>query len=477
MLKNLDKSDAKEGFTKDLHQTTLKNLLMISGLGMVILLYYTYGDWAVRHSMHAIYTRVIPLTLLIVIFTTHLFFKHKFNYLKIILYTLLYVALQLMAYGKCLIHMHDDGLIPSVTGAIIILFVISLDIKNNTLTTAFIYGIPLLIYTLLLIIVIKPSSEEFIVLADIYPIAILGFSINRIRHKLRLKLFTTNNLLSIEQQKTKALYKETLINNEDLKEKAQNANLHKEEMQEKNEALKKSNETKDRFLAIIAHDLKNPFHIILGYSDLLSTKYDQLETKEKKNYINNINISVLGANKLLTNLLTWAQSQGDSIPFEPNYINACLLIDESINELKQQFKNKLITVSNNVAVNVTIYADQNMIETVLRNLLSNAIKFTHKGGSIAIDAKQFFQESNKHIVKLTVSDTGMGMTPEVQSRIFNISDNYSTKGTEDESGTGLGLLLCKEFIERHKGEIWVKSEDNNGSRFSFTLPSPEDPVV
>ena len=229
--------------------------------------------------------------------------------------------------------------------------------------------------------------------------------------------------------------------------------------------LKELNATKDKFFSIIAHDLKNPFNIIFGYSELLSKNIKKYDLNKIESQVNQIyNISKLTYN-LLEDLLTWSKSQSGKLNFEPvelNFIDICI---EIIEILKSNADAKNIKINFFEMEKIHLKADYYMLKTVFRNLITNAIKFTQPEGRIDIYAEK------KHTnVIITVSDNGIGIPKEHHEKLFDVAQKYSTPGTANESGTGLGLALCKEFIEKHGGKIWVESEPEKGSDFKFTLP-------
>ena len=239
-----------------------------------------------------------------------------------------------------------------------------------------------------------------------------------------------------------------------------------------NEAkLKESNNTKDMFFSILAHDLRSPFNTMFGFSDLLINQFDEYEVEEQKKYLNIINQGIHSTYKLLENLLLWSQSQRGTIDFNPQKENLYLLSVETLSLLNQLAKNKSIKLVNKIPKNMDVWVDKNMILTTLRNLISNGIKFTQNGGSVEIgcNTSNVKTSSGEFLPEIYVKDTGLGISKEKQSQLFKIAENISTKGTEGETGTGLGMILCKEFIEKHEGKIWVKSETGKGSEFIFTL--------
>ncbi|OYT17866.1 MAG: hypothetical protein B7C24_00350 [Bacteroidetes bacterium 4572_77] len=222
------------------------------------------------------------------------------------------------------------------------------------------------------------------------------------------------------------------------------------------EALKASNKTKDKFFSIIAHDLRSPFNSLLGFSELLNDEYDDFDTNERKKFIGIIYHGLQNALKLLDD------------DFEK--INLFLISKETSELLKQSIDKKSIQLTNQITKSIYVKADRNMLATIIRNLLSNALKFTNKHGEITISTISMPNKKQKEFVTIKVSDTGVGISQEAQAKLFDIGTNISTRGTENEKGTGLGLILCKEFIEMHGGKIWVESEVGKGTSFFFTIP-------
>lgn len=237
------------------------------------------------------------------------------------------------------------------------------------------------------------------------------------------------------------------------------------------EDLKLSNAAKDKFFSIITHDLKSPFNAIIGFSEILSEQIEKKDYSEIGKYANIINTSSNQAMDLLMNLMEWSRSQTGRIEFTPEIFEIEELIKETTLLLSPIAGQKSISITKNLPPETTIYADKNMINTVLRNLISNAIKFTHSDGIITVSV---LDKENK--LTVSVSDTGIGIPSDSIDKIFQIDNDYSTKGTQNEKGTGLGLILCKEFIGKHHGEIWVESTKGKGSVFYFTLPKNKSDI-
>lgn len=227
--------------------------------------------------------------------------------------------------------------------------------------------------------------------------------------------------------------------------------------------FKELNATKDKLFAILAHDLKNPFNNIIGLSEIILDNFKDLDIIEK--YLKILNSSAKNSLSLLTNLLDWAKSQTGQLSYKPEKINVSNVINEIVNQNLTLAKAKNITIDFLPKNDVEALADINMLRTVLRNLITNAIKFTNKGGHIFASTTL-----NENYIEITIADNGIGIEKERISELFDLNSKTTTIGTYDELGSGLGLILCKEFVEKNKGEIWVESEQGKGSQFKFTLP-------
>ena len=230
--------------------------------------------------------------------------------------------------------------------------------------------------------------------------------------------------------------------------------------------LRESNNTKNKIFNIIAHDLRSPFNAILGFSNLLQENYTQYDEKKRERYIEIVNNSAKQVYNLLDNLLNWSRTQIGKFVFNPKKQSLDKILTEVTKLNKNNAEMKDIKLSYSLSKDINIYADYDMMEIILRNLISNAIKFTHKNGEVTIKANQ-----DKDNVIISVSDTGVGIKQEKLQKLFDISEKTSTAGTENEKGTGLGLLLCKEFVEKHDGKIWVESKIEKGSKFIFSIPN------
>lgn len=237
------------------------------------------------------------------------------------------------------------------------------------------------------------------------------------------------------------------------------------EIELKNEELTNLNATKDKFFSIIAHDLKSPFNGILGLTNYMVEQIQEKHYEQLEEYATVVKNSSQQAMDLLTNLLNWSRSQTGRMEFKPEPAEIVALIEAEIDLLSNSAEQKSIILAGRFSGKTTAFVDRAMFSTIMRNLISNAIKFTRPGGRVEISL-----EEGLNLVKLSVSDNGIGIKKERIDKLFRISENYSTTGTLNEKGTGLGLILCNEFVEKHGGKIWVESEEGKGSTFYVTLP-------
>jgi len=244
--------------------------------------------------------------------------------------------------------------------------------------------------------------------------------------------------------------------------------------------LRDLNATKDKFFSILAHDLKNPFNIILGYADILSHDYDELSDTIKKEYIGQIEIGAQSAFRLLNNLLEWARSQTGSLQFDPQPIDINIPITNSLQVIAPQAQAKGIKFETSQQGNSWVFADLNMVRTVIRNLLTNAIKFSYPGSIVALTTEilepghpDLADNATTNYLKVTVEDHGTGIITSDLAKLFKTGEKVKTEGTANEAGTGLGLILCHEFITRNNGRIWATSRQGEGSQFMFILPTTQ----
>lgn len=291
--------------------------------------------------------------------------------------------------------------------------------------------------------------------------------------EFRIQKFENDRLLVYLTDLTERLQKQETIR-ESIKELSRSKFLIEKnniQLKELNAKLKESesklselNETKDKFFSILAHDLRSPFSALLSLSNLAVSDFETFDSETMKSILNDINNSAKNFFNLLENLLTWTRITSDRMDFDPVEFDLNEIIDEIVDLLKQNAIDKQINVSVELEKKYSCFADKNMVRRILQNLISNAIKFTYRKGEIRILVSEY-----EDSLKIQVKDSGTGIDKDDLKNLFRIDVRQSTKGTEKESGTGLGLILCKELVEKNGGKISVESIPEVGSEFSFTL--------
>ncbi|MCX6281238.1 MAG: PAS domain-containing sensor histidine kinase [Bacteroidetes bacterium] len=243
--------------------------------------------------------------------------------------------------------------------------------------------------------------------------------------------------------------------------------LAENEIELKNEELQRLNAEKDKLLSIIAHDLRSPFNSLLGFTEMLVEELPSLSKDEIQKIAVSMRKSTTSLYALLENLLEWSRLQRGLIPYNPEVFPLRHKLAETIEVLMESANKKGISISYDIPADMEVYADRNMFEVIIRNLTSNAIKFTYEQGKVILSAGSMPDSS----VKISITDTGIGMNEAMITNLFRFDENTNRKGTSHEPSTGLGLIICREFIEKHGGTLQVVSEENKGSTFTLTLPS------
>ena len=242
----------------------------------------------------------------------------------------------------------------------------------------------------------------------------------------------------------------------------------------KNNELKliELNAEKDKFFSIIAHDLRSPFNGFLGLTQIMVEELPYLTMAQIQDFVVTMSKSANNLYRLLENLLQWSQIRQGAIPFKPEVVQLRQIVAESIEMILEPAKIKGIEIETDIAEEMVVFADNNMLQAIVRNLVSNSIKFTFKGGKVKVSAII----SDGENVEISIQDTGIGMSKAMVDNLFRLDVQTNRKGTEGESSTGLGLILCKEFVDLHGGKIWAESEEGKGATFYFTLPKSKMPI-
>ena len=280
------------------------------------------------------------------------------------------------------------------------------------------------------------------------------------------KLCFSNLLSPVKDESGKIIAVTIISRNITDKKKAEDALI------ESTQKLQEMNASKDKFFSIVAHDLKSPFQGLIGFSNLLLEDYKSLDREEIREYVENINSSTRNLYKLIENLLEWSRIQTGRKEYFPQKIDLYETVEAEIKLFNNNAVSKNITLSNLISADTRVTADKNMLTSIIENLLSNAIKFTRSGGEVKI-----FNNHTNNLIEVVVQDTGVGIRPEDLQKLLRIDQQHSTEGTAQERGTGLGLMLVKEFVEKQNGTIRIESELNIGTKVIFTLPKAVNPIT
>jgi signal transduction histidine kinase len=260
-----------------------------------------------------------------------------------------------------------------------------------------------------------------------------------------------------------------------MERESQKRSLVEKRLRESEHSLRELNSTKDKFFSVIAHDLRSPFNSILGFTNLLLEEYFRLSPKEHLDFITRVHNGLSNVYKLLENLLEWSRIQLGGIEFHPESLDLGLAVHEVLSNNKINLEQKGIEARCEIPSDTMVLADENILKTILRNLVSNAIKFSSHGKMIRIYTVTSQEDDRvpEHSTGVAVADAGIGIPAPDLEKLFRIDSGFRRYGTDRETGTGLGLILCKEFAEKQGGSIWVKSVEGEGSVFIFTIPVPE----
>ncbi|ASB47798.1 sensor histidine kinase [Alkalitalea saponilacus] len=456
---SLSDRELSSGFKEHLIELVNQKLGLKLVIGILVLLYFAWSDIYELNNIHAFYTRLAPLGLMLILLFLVWLNRPTHAAFRKVLYNVMLASLAVMMYAKCLVHLNCDHLAAHATGTILIIFLISMEIKTTIIKSALLYFIPLIVFTWLWKMVFKAGSDQYLVLVNIYPIVIIGFFINTIQQELRLKAFKSGMLLEKEKETTDKLYHQAEIRNRHLNEV-------NEKLTRSEDELKNVVRLRDRFLSIVAHDLRSPFTGLLGLSEVMMRDGDNFSREEIKNYIGEIYESSNSLLSLTDNLLSWAMNQSGELKVNPTHVEVKNLADNVFKVLQVNTIHKSLVLVNEVEDDASVFADSSMLSVIVRNLVCNAMKFSHPGGTVTVKSEPFGER-----IKLSVRDEGIGISSQKIRVIFNLERNLSAQGTAEETGSGLGLIVCKEFVEKNGGEIEIESKVGKGTSVNVFLPT------
>jgi Signal transduction histidine kinase len=296
---------------------------------------------------------------------------------------------------------------------------------------------------------------------------VLGKTVEERTHDL----FEKNTLLEYQSEELAKINSILLNNQKTIETQSEELKVTAENLEQTNIELINLNATKDKFFSIIAHDLRSPFNNFLGLTEIMAEELPNLTMDKLQEITASMRNSAINLFRLLENLLQWARMQKGSFSYNKEILELFPIVDESAAVIQETAKNKDIVLSVDIPENLKVFADRNVIQMVVRNLLSNALKFTKEGGKVSISAKAV-----ENIVNVSVKDSGIGMSKNLIDYLFRLDVTTNRKGTNGEPSTGLGLIICKELIEKQGGKLWVESKEGIGSVFHFSMYSSSEYV-
>ncbi len=457
-------SDLETGWQAWKNEQALRGLTLklVPLLGVLFLFMYT--DITLLHNYTVSLLRLIPVSLAAGLLLIHHTVEGYGNQ-KRHLYHVLLISLLLMMFARVILLNDDPNLGGSLAGLLLVVLVLSLELRASLAVTMGVYLFTPVLFT---IFVFYPKNVWDISYFNIYPMMIAGLVFNVIKNRSNFSAYKSQFMLGLEKQRTEALYHETKAQNEAV-------NRANQKLRDSEKSLRDALETREKLMSIIAHDIRNPFNVITGYSDIISSESQSLSRQEISEYAHLINNSSHKTLNLIDNLLQWTRSQTGKIKLVPRPHSLSGLLREVIGVMSVQADAKKIRIVVDVSPDLLIETDYATMSTVFRNLLSNAIKFTPAGGSIAISSGLEHDSDGKATsVTVKFKDTGAGFSG--QSLDDLIQDNKVTThpGTENEKGTGLGLMICRDFVAYNNGKLSASSVPGKGSEFVVTLPYRED---
>ncbi|MDG5766257.1 HAMP domain-containing sensor histidine kinase [Balneolales bacterium ANBcel1] len=454
------KSDLQAGWLEWQNKEALRGMTykMIPLLGVLFLFMYT--DIALLDNYTVSLIRLIPITLAGSLLLFHLG-TPAYQTQKRYLYHILLVSLLIMMFARVILLDDDPNLGGSLAGLLLVVLVLSLELRTNMATAIGIYLIPTVLFT---IFVFYPKNVWDISYFNIYPMMIAGLLFNIIHRRYNYRTFESKHLLAIEKQRAEALYRETREQNEAV-------NRAYQKLRDSEQSLKETLRARDKLISVIAHDIRNPFQAIIGYSDIINSDAQNLNREEIADYAQMIYKSGHNTLALIDNLLNWVRGQAGDIAVELRPHSLTKILSEIVDIMSVQAKSKKIQIDIRVPQDLTIEADYDTISTVFRNLLSNAVKFTPSGGEITMSSEKAHDREGKLTsISVSIKDSGKGFAGDSLDDLIVNGSVISRQGTEKERGTGLGLLICRDFVERNNGTLTARNIPGEGSEFTVTLP-------
>jgi two-component system sensor histidine kinase/response regulator len=444
--------------SKEVRKVNLIRSLMLSGIcvpiALVLSLTYAHSIDANAISFIDWRKQILILNFVVgiicsILFALSLLAYYKTEYRKSFRH-LPHIILLVVALWGTTCSIFDQAVTSSIVGFLIICVVCSLILMIKPLRLMLYLGI---IYVVFGYGMSQTQQDPSILVSNLSVgliTLVICLGLSTIQWRGNIRAYKQRRLIKAQKKELEENYKALLESSQELKE---------------------VNHTKDKFFSILAHDLRGPISSTLALTELLEEGFFEEDEAERKRMYKLLQTSLFTTGKLLENVLLWSRSQTGNISFKPCRLSVSDVVDSNINLLKIMAAQKDIQVINQTDPDSYIVGDEDMINTIFRNLISNAIKFTPNFGKIEVVSGQAIAENGSQMVTISVIDYGVGMNDKILKRLFRADNKTATPGTNNETGTGLGLVLCKEFVQQHAGEIQVKSKEAEGSTFTVSLPA------
>ncbi len=445
-------------FQKYIADNTAKRLNTLIPVAIFLLILLILSDIFLRHSIAAVYSRAVPLTLAVFLYLCNKI-RPKASINKVVLYNIFLASIPAMMFAKYLIHFGTDTNTTNILSIIIAIFIISLEVRAGLISSLLIYLIPPVLFSIILFLFYSVPHKELLSLFNIIIILIVSFFVNQVQNNFRFKTYVSNYLLNIEKKKL-----------EETNEKLNHYKTKLEDMVEKKtltlkyalEKAKESDALKTQFLLNISHELRTPMNAVIGFSDIVSMKNPELK-KESDIIENNLNLLL----KTIEDIILLSQLQSGQIGLEISKFSVNEFNKTILERLKTDVKisNKPISVqfTNQIKDDLIFYSDRQKSEIIFKQIVDNAVKYT-ESGTITVSCK----EKSENEVQYSVSDTGIGIPSDELPHIF---DTFRKAEKKDKlfGGTGIGLSIAKQLTELLKGKISVKSFQNKGTTITIIL--------
>ena len=479
----MDLADIKEKYKKHKVATITENSHWVVIIILLVVGYFLFSDFCIRKVPYGfwVYLRLLPIAICLLFLSIKFIWPTQPKKLLLTTYYVLLSSLLVMMLGISARTYQTELFSSAIAGVIIIIFGIFIAARAGYKVLLPIYLTPIALFVIYhLLFETNITPKEFADFSNPAALMIGAIILAEIQERMRYKEFSLSCKLKAEKERSDQLYNEVLkktnsltlanseLENQKLKIEQQHNNLidKNKQLVDSEQKLKKSLQAKDMLFSVVAHDLRSPFTGLVGLTNLLSSNPEHFEPSKISEFSSHINASATKLLALIENLLNWSRSQTGNISLSPKNIKLYDIVTDTISICSLQAKEKNIRLINNIDENEQVFADFDTISVVIRNITTNAIKFTEQQGHVLFSS---FRENNH--INIQIADSGVGIEPKNLSKLFLLDHDKTTQGTSKESGTGLGLIVCKDFVEKNNGRIRIDSTLGEGTTVTISVPA------